>query len=110
MIFVLTLTAGRLLAPELFTIQQVLNSIELPGGEILGENKYTVIFNKVKQKFLDGQRFQESGKFEIENHFNTSSSSLDYVTNHIYYIPFDDALDEEDDAQFSNTAALAKSR
>ena len=108
LVFVLNLNNGRLPSTELYTIQEVLNSIELPNKEDLGDNKYTVIFNNVSKKFLSGKKFNEQGgKFEIESNFNTSEF-FKSSTRFIHYVPTDPELVDADNGEFSDREAYNK--
>ena len=101
--FVLVLRNGRLDEAEVFTIRRALESIKIPGGKTLGKDQYTVIINQVKKKTMS-KLMDSTERFKVEKYF--TSDFIKYPTKYIHYIPFDDDLDEADNAKFSNKEAF----
>lgn len=99
LVFVINLTAGRLNHDDSYVIEQVLRSINLPGGKSFEKNQYMVLVNKVEEKLFQSNKFQNGGMGAITNYFATG---IEFPTDKVFFVPFDKALDVEDNGSFSD--------
>ena len=83
--FIVTVQAGRVKPDDLFTIKQVMGSIIFPNGERPSKNDYGVIINKCT--FLNRPDFSTTGRQRFQNIFGTTSGTVPYTTNHLYFVP-----------------------
>ncbi|CAE7247514.1 unnamed protein product [Symbiodinium sp. CCMP2456] len=85
LIFVITTESGRLRPEDLFTIKQVMQSIELPGGSRPGPNSYGLLINKCN--WLEAP-IADEGKQLINATFQVPKQSVPFVTGYTQYVPF----------------------
>lgn len=92
--FVVTTESGRLRGEDLFTIEQVMQSVKLPDGKVLGPNSYGIIVNK-----CGWLRAHPEGKDAINAFMSVKKDSVPFVTSYNMYLPFLQDLQDASNVQ-----------